>query len=198
MTDSVRSKRERLIAAACEAMYAQGVEKTTLADVAAAAGVPLGNVYYYFKTKNDLVHAVIEAHLHEISVMLNAIEGAYATPQERLKVLFGSLAEQSGLIARQGCPHGSLCLELDKRADGPGLAAELLRVPVDWAERQFQAMGRPDARDLAVEVIARYQGTALLTSTFRDASLMEGEGRRVARWIDALDCEPVSSSDYCA
>ena len=48
-------------------------------------------------------------------------------------------------------------------------------------------MGRPDARDLAVEVIARYQGTALLTSTFRDASLMEGEGRRVARWIDALD-----------
>ena len=35
MTDSVRSKRERLIAAACEAMYAQGVEKTTLADVAA-------------------------------------------------------------------------------------------------------------------------------------------------------------------
>ena len=36
-------------------------------------------------------------------------------------------------------------------------------------------MGRPDARDLAVEVIARYQGTALLTSTFRDPGLMEGE-----------------------
>jgi hypothetical protein len=85
-----------------------------------------------------------------------------------------------------GCPHGSLCQELDKRADGPGLAAELIRVPVDWAERQFQAMGRPDARDLAVEVIARYQGTALLTSTFRDPSLMEGESRRVARWLDTL------------
>jgi hypothetical protein len=47
-------------------------------------------------------------------------------------------------------------------------------------------MGSPDARDLAVEVIARYQGTALLASTFRDPSLLEGEGRRVARWIDAL------------
>src|SRR6516165_7303480 len=182
MTDSVEApersgrrqdKRERLIAAACQVMYAQGVEKTTLADIAAAAGIPLGNVYYYFKTKNDLLQAAIEA--------------AHATPKERLKALFGALAEQSDLIARQGCPHGSLCLELDKRADGPGLAAELIRVPVDWAERQFQAMGRPDARDLAVEVIARYQGTALLTSTFRDPSLMEGEGHRVARWIDALD-----------
>jgi hypothetical protein len=48
-------------------------------------------------------------------------------------------------------------------------------------------MGRPDARELAVQVIARYQGTALLTSTFRDASLMEAEARRVAQWIDTLD-----------
>jgi TetR/AcrR family transcriptional regulator, transcriptional repressor for nem operon len=47
-------------------------------------------------------------------------------------------------------------------------------------------MGSPDARDLAVEVIARYQGTALLTSTLRDPSLMEGESRRVVQWIDAL------------
>ena len=59
MTDSVEApersgrrqdKRERLIAAACRVTYAQGVEKTTLADIAAAAGIPPGNVYYYFKT----------------------------------------------------------------------------------------------------------------------------------------------------
>ena len=196
MTDSVEApersgrrqdKGERLIAAACEVMYAQGVEKTTLADIAAAAGIPLGNVYYYFKTKNDLLQAVIETHLHEIGATLAAIEAAHATPRERLKALFGALAEQSDLIARQGCPHGSLCLELDKRADGPGLAAELIRVPVDWAERQFQAMGRPDARDLAVEVIARYQGTALLTSTLRDPDLMAREADRIVQWIDALD-----------
>jgi TetR/AcrR family transcriptional regulator, transcriptional repressor for nem operon len=129
---------------------------------------------------------VIETRLHEIGAMLAAIEAAHATPRERLKALFGALAEQSALIARHGCPHGSLCQELGKRADGPGLAAEMIRVPVDWAERQFQAMGSPDARNLAVEVIARYQGIALLASTFRDPSLMEGESRRVARWIDAL------------
>jgi AcrR family transcriptional regulator len=68
MTDSAEApersgrrqdKRERLIAAACQVMYAQGVEKTTLADIAAAAGIPLGNVYYYFKTKDHLLQAVI-------------------------------------------------------------------------------------------------------------------------------------------
>jgi AcrR family transcriptional regulator len=181
-----RGKRERLIAAACEMIYQQGVEKTTLADIAAAADVPLGNVYYYFKTKDDLVRAVIEAHLGAARALLTAVEAAHDAPRDRLKALFGALAEQGELIARYGCPHGSLCLELDKRADGPGLAAELMIVPVGWAERQFQAMGRPDARDLAVQVIARYQGTALLTSTLRDPELMAREALRVAQWIDTL------------
>src|SRR5580692_7470666 len=179
-------KRERLIAAAAETIYAAGVEKTTLADIAAAAGIPLGNVYYYFKTKDALVQAVVEAHLTEASTMRAAIDDAYPGPRERLKALFGALAQQSDLIARYGCPHGSLCQELGKRADGAP-AAELMREPVEWAERQFAAMGRPDARDLAVQVIARYQGTALLTSAFRDPGLMEAEARRVAQWIDTLD-----------
>lgn len=179
-------KRERLIAAAVQRIYAHGVEKTTLADIAAAADIPLGNVYYYFKTKNDLVRAVVEAHLREARALLTAIDEAHAAPRDRLKALFGALAGQSEEIARYGCPHGSLCLELDKRADGPGLAAELMREPVDWAERQFAAMGRPDARELALQVIARYQGTALLTSTFRDPDLMAREAVRVAQWIDEL------------
>lgn len=179
-------KRERLIAAAAETIYAAGVEKTTLADIAAAAGIPLGNVYYYFKTKDALVQAVVEAHRAEARAMLAAIDHAYPGPRERLKALFGALAQQSDLIARYGCPHGSLCQELGKRADGAP-AAELMREPVEWAERQFAAMGRPDARDLAVQVIARYQGTALLTSAFRDPGLMEAEARRVAQWIDTLD-----------
>ena len=180
-------KRERLIAAAAETIYAAGVEKTTLADIAAAAGIPLGNVYYYFKTKDALVRAVVEAHLAEASAMLASIDEAHPAPRERLKALFGVLAQRSDLIARYGCPHGSLCQELGKRADDGPDAAELMRQSVEWAQRQFAAMGRPDARDLAIQVLARYQGTALLTSAFRDPGLMEAEARRVAQWIDTLD-----------
>jgi TetR/AcrR family transcriptional regulator, transcriptional repressor for nem operon len=188
MTNSVSAgKRDRLIAAACQMVHEQGVEKTTLADIAKAAEVPLGNVYYYFKTKDDIVRAIVEAHLHEASGMFAAIESAHAEPRDRLKALFGVLSAQTDLIARYGCPLGSLCLELDKRADGPGLAADLMRVPLDWAARQFLAMGCPDAPDLAIQLMARYQGTALLTNTFRDPDLMTRESERVADWIDSLD-----------
>ena len=187
LADVKRGKRDRLIEAACEVIYTRGVEHSSLADIAAAAGVPLGNVYYYFKTKDDLVRAVIEALLTRGRTLLDAIDAASGDPRERLKALFGALAEQTDSIARYGCPSGSLCLELGKRADGPGDAASLMRVPIDWAERQFRAMGRPDARDLAVEVIARYEGAALVTSTLRDPDLMTRAAARVADWLDTLD-----------
>jgi TetR/AcrR family transcriptional regulator, transcriptional repressor for nem operon len=182
----MKGKRERLIAAACEVIYAQGVEHSSLADIAAAAEVPLGNVYYYFRTKDDLVAAVIEAQLARAHAVLGAIDARSADPRVRLKALFGALAQETDRIARYGCPFGSLCLELDKRAEGPGDAASLMRVPLDWAEYQFRALGRPDARDLAVEVIARYQGAALLTNTLRDPALMTREAARVADWLDTL------------
>jgi TetR/AcrR family transcriptional regulator, transcriptional repressor for nem operon len=185
MTNSV-GKRERLVAAARQMVYQQGIEKTTLADIAAAAGVPLGNVYYYFKTKSDLVSAIVESHMAEAHALLAAIDAAHPAPRDRLKAVFAALSGQTEMIARYGCPQGSLCVELDKRAEGAGPAAELMRVSVEWAQRQFEAMGRPDADDLAVQMIARYQGTALLTSAFRDPRLMEREAARVAEWIDAL------------
>ena len=53
-------KRERLVAAARKMFHEQGVEKTTLAEIAAAAEVPVGNVFYYFKTKDAIVSAVID------------------------------------------------------------------------------------------------------------------------------------------
>jgi TetR/AcrR family transcriptional regulator, transcriptional repressor for nem operon len=179
-------KRERLIDGARQVLHAQGVQSTTLADIAHAADVPVGNVYYYFKTKDDLVQDVIAAHVEEIEARLSALE-QHRTPKARLKAFVRMLTDQRDLAARCGCPHGSLCSELDKRDDELSRScAQLIRLPIEWAERQLRAMGRRDAHELAIALIASYQGIALLTNTFRDPELMAREGRRLERWIDSL------------
>jgi AcrR family transcriptional regulator len=179
-------KRERLVAAARRVIHQQGVEKTTIADIARAADVPVGNVYYYFKTKDQLVAAAIDGHTRDVQSVLRSLE-RHRTPRARLKALIRELISQRELVADYGCPLGSLCSELDKRTDGlDDTCSELLRLPVEWAEQQFRSMGRRDARDLAVALIASYEGIALLTNTFRDPELMTREGRRLERWIDAL------------
>jgi AcrR family transcriptional regulator len=185
--DQPRSKRDRLVDAATELIYRQGIEITTLADIAGAAEVPLGNVYYYFKTKDEIIDAVVQSHLHIIRATLAAIEANHRTPKARLKALVKVLVGEQDAIAEYGCPQGSLCSEVNKRGSGSDhFAADLMRVPLTWVEEQFRLMGRRDANELAVTLIATYQGAALLSNTLGDPTLMVRESRRLGRWIDSL------------
>ena len=180
-------KRERLTAAAMQLVHQHGVERTTLADIAKAADVPAGNVYYYFKTKDEVIGAVIEAHVQQIKTTLAAIDARHRSPKSRLKDFVREFTAQSEIVAQFGCPLGSLCSEAGKRVREPGWpAVELMRLPIEWAESQFRSLGRTDARDLAVDLLAAYEGSALLANTMRDPKVLSGAARRIDRWIDAL------------
>jgi AcrR family transcriptional regulator len=174
------------VAAGTEMVYRQGVAPTTLAHIAEAADVPLGNVYYYFKTKEDIVCAIVQAHADRLESTLTELEARHRTPRTRLKALVGVLAGRADETARYGCPYGTLSAELAKRAEGSDrLGATLMQIPLDWAEQQFRIAGRRDAHDLAVELVAAYQGSAVLASALGRPELMARQARRLRRWIDA-------------
>jgi TetR/AcrR family transcriptional regulator, transcriptional repressor for nem operon len=180
-------KRQRLVAAATSLLHQQGIERTTLAEMAKAADVPAGNVYYYFKTKDDVIAAVIDAHVQQIRATLAAIDSHHRSPKSRLKALVREFTAQSETLAQHGCPLGTLCSELGKRVEQPGLAAaELMRLPIEWAEEQFRSLGRRDAHDLALDLLAAYEGSALLANTMRDPSVLSRAAQRLDRWIDSV------------
>ncbi len=179
-------KRERLISAACDLFYRQGIAATTLAHIAEAAEVPLGNVYYYFKTKDDIVTAVVEARTEEIRSATAALQRRHGSPKARLKALVEMLAESRETIAAHGCPLGTLCTELANSGKSHPLTAPLMQTLLDWAEQQFRAMGRRDARDLALQLIISYEGSALLTNALAQPELMGQQARRLEKWINAL------------
>ena len=177
-------KRDRLIEAATELIHRQGVEKTTLADIAEAADVPLGNVYYYFKSKDALVRAVVDTHVQGTDDTIEILN-RHRTPKARLKALVRLLADRGDLIAQFGCPHGTLCSELEKtNADHD--VGRLMTRPMAWLEEQFRALGRKDAHELAISLLVNYQGTAVLTHALRDPTLLADAGKRLERWIDSL------------
>lgn len=180
-------KRERLITAAQELVYRQGVARTTLAHIAEAADVPVGNVYYYFKTKDEIVVAVVHTQVQQIESTLAELEGRHRSPRARLKALVRFLAEHADSTAQYGCPHGTLSTEMAKQAEGSNpVAAALMQIQLDWAEHQFRAMGRRDAHDLAIELLVGYQGAAVLTNALRQPDLLSRQARRLEKWIDRL------------
>lgn len=179
-------KRDLLVASATELIHRQGVQATTFADVAAASGVPLGVVYYYFKTKDDLIHAVIDTRAAQLRTMFDNLD-THASSADRLKALVHSWAETRDVIVRHGCPVGSLIAELDKRCDRlSGDAAELIELILGWVQQQFRQMGRADNRDLAITLFGQIQGAALLTATLRDPQIMARQVRHIQTWIDSL------------
>jgi AcrR family transcriptional regulator len=183
-------KRARLVAAARGTLHEQGVERTTLADIAKAADVPLGNVYYYFKTKDDLVAAVLDAYDGDFP-MLRQIMSKHRTPKARLKALVRTWTSAKERLALYGCPIGSLCSELDKRDDElTKKSADVFAKLIAVAQEQFEQLGRRDARELAIALVASYEGIALIANTLRDPQLIASEARRLERWIDTISRSP--------
>src|SRR5712672_2113441 len=60
LTRRGRETRQRIVAAAAELMFENGVAETTLEEIRAAAGVSGSQVYHYFEDKQALVRAVID------------------------------------------------------------------------------------------------------------------------------------------
>jgi len=177
-------KRTRLVETAMKLAYRDGFRESSLADIAIAAHVPVGNVYYYFKTKEELGEAVVERRLEEIRAFKAEMD-RLSSPKERLFAFVDNIQRNKEQFARAGCPFGGLCAELHK--EGGALAkksAELYTEPMGWIEEQFRAAGREkDSRDLAVHLFCAFQGMAAVAHGANDPDVIVTEVKRLKDWI---------------
>ena len=107
LTNESLGKRERLVESARALIHEQGVQRTTLADIAEHADVPLGNVYYYFKSKDDLIGAVLDGYKKEAEALTRAFD-RHRSPQARLKALVRNWSDMREMVASRGCPFGGV------------------------------------------------------------------------------------------
>jgi TetR/AcrR family transcriptional regulator, transcriptional repressor for nem operon len=181
------NKRTRLVDAAAKLIYRKGIGRTTIADIAEEANVPLGNVYYYFKTREAIVETLIQAHLARNRMVREGWDHE-ADPRDRLRAFVDMTLNNRRELARSGCPNGTLCTELQK--DGGPLAKQASRLFTEWLiwlERQFRALGKGDeSPDLAVQLLSALEGATLLTHSLRTPRYVESEGRRLMDWIGTL------------
>ena len=179
-------KREKLLHAATALIHRHGYDQTSLADIAEESGVPLGNVYYYFKTKDEIGSAVIQQHYSQMRALLRDCD-APADPRTRLLRFLDKMCGQRDALAKYGCPVGSLCVELNKGSPSLSKQADsILKSQLDWVTKRFREMGKGDAKDLAVQMVALLQGMTLLANTLSDPSVIARQIRRMKGWIERI------------
>jgi AcrR family transcriptional regulator len=179
--------RDHIVEAADQLFYQNGFEHTSFSDIAAAVGISRGNFYYHFKTKDDILDAVIELRLAKTQGMLAAWERADDSPSARLRSFFNMLIANQDPIMRYGCPVGTLCAELAKMNHGSRAEAnKLFALFRDWLGRQFALLSHAaDADSLAMHLLMRSQGVAMLAQSFHDEAFIRREVDAMNGWLDA-------------
>jgi AcrR family transcriptional regulator len=190
MPRTTADNRTRLVQAAVKVTYRHGFGKTALADIAKEARVPLGNVYYYFKTKKEIGDAIIDLRVSRFRRLLQELDKA-DSPRERLCGFVQIKIENREGLARSGCPVGTLCSELHKNGGAVAKKSTVLFAEaLAWMEVQFKALGKgADSRGLAVHLLSATQGVSVLAHTFHDPGMIEIEAARLKQWIRALETE---------
>lgn len=180
-----RPTRDHIVEAADRLFYRNGFEHTSFADIADAVKISRGNFYYYFKTKDEILDAVIGARIASTREMLGRWEREGKTPADRIRSFIHILIANRADIKRFGCPVGTLNTELAKLDHGSRAeAAALFTLFRGWLRKQFTLLGRKqDADALAMHVLAMSQGVATLASTFKDDKFIEREVARMDDWL---------------
>lgn len=183
---SNKTTRDHIIEAADRLFYQRGYAYTSFADIADAVQISRGNFYYHFKTKNEILEAVIAHRLANTQAMLEQWEAARDEPAGRILSFIHMLIANQAKIKMYGCPVGTLCTELAKLEHASQDEANMLFMLFrSWLRRQFTALGCKDADKLAMHLLARSQGVATLASAFHDEKFIKQEVREMDTWLDS-------------
>ena len=179
-THKAQVTRQRLIQAAQTLFHHQGISGTSLADIAQASGVPLGNVHYHFRTKDELIAAVVAHRRQELAARF---EAARAEPSalERLKLLVQDGRRNRADLVAHGCPFAALT------QDSVLAQGQLFELYLDFATEQFEQLGwGTAARDLAEEFVVLLQGSFLLANGTLSAAFLDRQLTRLEGWLDRI------------
>ena len=113
----VSDAKPRLLHAAMDLVWTRSYGAVTVDDICEAAGVKKGSFYYFFKSKDELVAAALDAKWEEVRPAYDRIFSASRPALDRLKDAFEyayqkqkELRDQHGCAL--GCPFSSVGTEL--------------------------------------------------------------------------------------
>jgi AcrR family transcriptional regulator len=179
------SPRERLLKAADELFYAEGVHSVGIVRVIERADVARASLYSTFGSKDELIRAYLEYRMDISTTRLLTAVAAHTDPRERLLSVFDV---QAMLFAREdfhGCAFNRATAEAP-----PGSAAfEVPQAYRRWVRNLFEelatAAGAPDPVLLGSQLHLLYDGGMLAASLDQNKTIASASRAAAAALLDA-------------
>ncbi len=100
---SISKTRQKLVDVARQLFARNGLENTTMNDIAVASGKGRRTLYTYFKSKEDIYYAVIEGELERLSDKLDEVAAKKVRPQDKIiELIYTHLSMIKETVVRNG------------------------------------------------------------------------------------------------
>lgn len=185
---SAPSSKERMIDATASLLRRQGYHATGLNQIIREASAPKGSLYFHFPGgKEELATAALTSSGAQMKDELARIVLAHDDPATAVAAVIAYFAEHlesTGFL--MGCPIATVALEAAATSDG--LQAVCSEHYVQWQELVAsyllaRGVSTDEATDLAITVLATFEGGLLLARAHRDLAPLRAVGRQLTRLV---------------
>ncbi len=174
-----RTAKQRLLQAADELFYNEGIHAVGIDRVIAHAGVAKGSLYYSFAGKDDLVRAYLTERHGKWADRVSAGIEAHTDPRERILAVYDALGALFAEPDYRGCAFMNAVAE----AAPDSVEAQAATTFRDWVRTLFLDLatdaGAADPKQLAESLVVLYDG-AVTTAQMDNAPRAAQTARRTA------------------
>jgi len=161
--------RDRLVETAAHLFSRDGFHATGIDRVLAEAGVAKMTLYKHFRSKDELVAAVLDRRNAEVLAEVEAAVGAAPDARGRLLAPFDVLGSWCGGSAFEGCLFANAASEYGRRDDPVHAAAARNKRGIrDLLLREARSAGAPDPEALADELLLLHEGAIAVAYVLGD------------------------------
>ena len=184
-TQGSGSARQRLLAAAGELFYRQGIGAVGVDLVSKAAGVSKRTLYQQFRSKDELAAASLEQAGQSILGMYLPTEEAGRTARELILAVFDNARGWAGSPDFRGCPFINTATELAEPAHPARLVARRYKLRLrEFFAQQAARGGATDPQRLADQLMLIFDG-AIVQAVMDTAATVGAAKAAVAALLDA-------------
>ena len=188
------SSKEKIVESAQDLFHRNGFQNTSIDSILESTGVTKSNLYYHFKSKEELGLLVLEKRIteYEREFFTNTFEDKGLTPEQRLTRYYKKvITHYKTLDYRFGCPFGNLAQELSD-------ANEKFRLMLSYffdrwqkaiegciKEGMKQKQFRDDisSKDISLLILSHLEGAILMSKTHRSGQPLNSGSRSILKLI---------------
>jgi AcrR family transcriptional regulator len=174
-----------IIDAARNHIYHKGFGATSYANIAQETRLKKGNIQYHFKSKDELLQAVIEQQISAIRQQLENWSLDCGTTYDCVERFIAMVDDNADNLSQYGCPMGTLNSELGKdHREQQQQARSMFDLYLRWLEARFSAiLPRDTARARAEQLMVMAQGASLMAHIHEDPDIVHRQASLMREWL---------------